>query len=89
MDPISQEELQRLLGERGGLEDPGSLLRGAVARLEARPIEERLREIDREYALAQQSEDKDRLTREKEDLQAELQALGVAPWKTFRSSRAK
>lgn len=89
LDPISQEELQRLLGERGGLEDPGSLLRGAVARLEARPIEERLREIDREYALAQQSEDKDRLTREKEDLQAELQALGVAPWKTFRSSRAK
>jgi DNA primase len=89
LDPISQEELQRLLGERGGLEDPGSLLRGAVARLEARPIEERLREIDREYALAQQSEEKDRLTREKEDLQAELQALGVAPWKAFRSSRAK
>jgi DNA primase len=89
LDPISQEELQRLLGERGGLEDLGGLLRGAVARLEARPIEERLREIDREYALAQQSEDKDRLTREKEDLQAELQALGVAPWKAFRSSRAK
>lgn len=89
LDPISQEELQRLLGERGGLEELGSILRGSVARLEARPIKERLREIDREYALAQQPEDKDRLTREKEDLQAELQALGVAPWKAFRSSRAK
>ena len=89
LDPISQGELQRLLAERGGLDDPGTILRGAVARLEARPIRERLREIDREYALAEQSEEKDRLTREKEDLQAELQALGVSPWKTFRSSRAK
>ncbi len=88
LDPISQEELQRLLAERGGLDDPGTILRGAVARLEARPIRERLREIDREYALAEESEEKDRLTREKEDLQAELQALGVLPWKTFRSSRA-
>jgi DNA primase len=89
LDPISQEELEQLLAERGGLEDPATILRGAVARLEARPISERLREIDREYTLAEQSEEKDRLTREKEDLQAELQALGVAPWKTFRSSRAK
>jgi DNA primase len=88
LDPISQEELQKLLAERGGLDDLASVLQGAVARLEARPIKARLREIDREYGLTQRSEEKDRLTREKEDLQAELQALGVSPWKGFRPSRS-
>lgn len=88
LDPVSQDELQKLLAERGGLDDVASVLQGAVARLEARPIKARLREIDREYGLTQRSEEKDRLTREKEDLQAELQALGVSPWKGFRPSRS-
>jgi DNA primase len=88
LDLVSQEELQKLLAERGGLDDLASLLQGAVARLEARPIKARLREIDREYGLTQRSEEKDRLTREKEDLQAELQSLGVSPWKGFRPSRS-
>jgi DNA primase len=86
LDPVSQEELERLLAERGGLEDLAGVLRDSVAQLQARPIKVRLREIDREYALTQRSEEKDSLTREKQDLQAELQALGVAPWKSFRSS---
>jgi DNA primase len=89
LDPISQEELERLAAERGGLDDVGSTLDGAVARLEARPMEARLREIDRELRLTEDSAEKDRLIREKEDLQSELQARRVSPWKAFRSPRLK
>jgi DNA primase len=83
VDPISREELQKLIENRANLENLVTTLRSAAARLEARPLQARLSEIDREYALTQRPEEKDRLTREKEDLQAELQALGVSRFKVF------
>ncbi len=87
LDPAALEELQGLVAERGGLDDPGRLIDGSVARLQARPIRARLAEIDREYGLTEDEAEKSQLTREKERLRVELRALGVAPWKAFRPSR--
>jgi DNA primase len=89
LDPAALAELEALVGERGGLDDPASVVRGGAARLQARPIETRLEEIDREFALTDVPEEKNRLTREKKRLHAELQALGVTRYKAFRSSRPR
>jgi DNA primase len=87
LDPDARAELEALAGERGGLEDPESVVHGGAARLQARRIEMRLEEIDREFALTDVSEEKNRLIREKRLLHAELQALGERRYKAFGSSR--
>jgi DNA primase len=87
LDPAALEELQALFAERGGLEDPGRVIDGSVARLQARPIRARLAEIDREYGLTEDEAEKRRLTREKDHLRRELRALGISQWKSFRPSR--
>jgi DNA primase len=87
LDPVALDELQVLAADRGGLDDPGRVIDGAVARLQARPIRARLAEIDREFGLTQDEAEKSQLTREKERLRLELRALGVSPWKSFRPPR--
>jgi DNA primase len=89
LDPAALAELEALVGERGGLEDPASVVHGGAARLQARPIQTRLEEIDREFGLTDVPEEKNRLTGEKKRLHAELQALGVSRYKAYRSSRPK
>jgi len=87
LDPGALEELEALMAERGGLDDPARVIDGSVAKLQARPIRSRLAEIDREFGLTEDEAEKNRLTREKDRLRRELRALGVSPWKSFRPSR--
>ncbi len=89
LEPASLAELEALVGDRGGLDDPASVLQGGTARLQARHIGARLEEIDREFALTEVPEEKNRLIREKRRLHAEQQALGVQRYKAFGSSRSK
>jgi hypothetical protein len=87
LDPAALDELQVLLADRGGLDDPDPVIDGCVAKLQARPIRSRLAEIDREFGITEDEAEKERLTREKDRLRRELRALGIAPWKSFRPSR--
>jgi DNA primase len=89
LDPEAVAELETLAGERGGLDDPARLVHGGAARLQARLIEIRLEEIDREFALTDIPEEKDRLILEKRRLHTEQQALGELRYKAFGSSRSK
>jgi DNA primase len=89
LDPEAVAELETLAGERGGLDDPARLVNGGAARLQARLIEIRLEEIDREFALTDIPEEKDRLILEKRRLHTEQQALGELRYKAFGSSRSK
>jgi DNA primase len=89
LDPVALAELEALAGERGGLDDPGSLVHGSADRLQARLIKVRLEEIDREFAMTDVPEEKNRLIREKTRLHAEQQALGEKRFKAYGSSRPK
>jgi DNA primase len=89
LDPEALAELEALVGERGGLDDPASVLQGGAARLQARRIRARLDEIDREFALTDLPEEKNQLIREKKRLHAEQQALGVARFKAFGPPRSR
>jgi DNA primase len=89
LDPAALAELEALAGERGGLDDPASIVHGGAARLQAWGIEMRLEEIDREFALTDVPEEKNRLIGEKRRLHAEQQALGELRYKAFGSSRPK
>jgi len=81
LDPSQTAELERLLGEPGGLEDPGAIVSSAVAKLgEGRQISARLAEIDRELPLADDAQ-QDLLIAEKQRLRNELVALGIARYK--------
>jgi DNA primase len=87
LSPEALAELEALAGERGGLDDPESVVHGGAARLQARPIQARLAEIDREFGLTDLAEEKNRLTTEKKRLHEQLQALGVPRYKAFGPSR--
>jgi DNA primase len=87
LDETALAELQLLVADRGGLDDPGRLIEGSVAQLQARPLRARLAEIDREFGLTEDPAEKSLLTREKDRLRLELRALGVSDWKAFRSQR--
>jgi hypothetical protein len=81
LDPSQAAELERLLGEPGGLEDPSAIVSSAVAKLgEGRQISARLAEIDRELPLADDAQ-QDLLIAEKQRLRNELVALGIARYK--------
>jgi DNA primase len=89
LDPAALAELEALVGERGGLDDPASLVHGSADRLQARLIKVRLEEIDREFALTDVPEEKDRLIREKKRLHAEQQGLRELRYKAFGYPRPK
>jgi DNA primase len=88
-DALESEDsvlLEELLEEKGGLEYPERLVEDCLRRLQARDIDGRLREIDRELPLASPAE-QDSLIREKQRLRDEIAGLGVGRWKSFGGSR--
>lgn len=87
LDLESAEVLQQLLSENGGLERAEETVTGSVKLMEARLVDRRLLEIDREMAEATDAE-KDILNREKMRLTAEMRALGTPRWKGFNSPRS-
>lgn len=87
LEPSEVAELESLLAQPGGLDDPAEIVRSSVARLgEGRQITARLAEIDRELPLAS-GEQKDALISEKQRLRAELGALGIVRYKAFDAHR--
>jgi DNA primase len=86
LDLESAEVLQQLLSENGGLDRAEETVTGSVKSMEARQVDRRLLEIDREMASAT-DEEMDILNREKMRLTAEMRALGTPRWKGFNSPR--
>ena len=70
----------------GGLDDPSRILRDCVAVLKRRDLGEEIEAIDRELPLAEDTE-KDDLVRRKQQLAAEIKALGGRRWPSFGRSR--
>jgi DNA primase len=87
LDLESAEVLQQLLSENGGLDRAEETVTGSVKSMEARQVDRRLLEIDREMSDATEDE-KDVLNREKMRLTAEMRALGTPRWKGFNSPRS-
>jgi DNA primase len=87
LDIESAEVLQQLLSENGGLDRAEETVTGSVKSMEARHVDRRLLEIDREIVNATE-EEKDSLNREKMRLTAEIRALGTPRWKGFNSPRS-
>jgi DNA primase len=87
LDTETAEVLQQLLSENGGLDRAEETVTGSVKLMEARLMDRRLLEIDRELAGATEDE-KDNLNREKMRLTAEIRALGTQRWKGFNSPRS-
>jgi DNA primase len=87
LDVESAEVLQQLLSENGGLDRAEETVTGSVKSMEARQVDRRLLEIDREMSNATE-EEKDALNREKMRLTAEMRALGTPRWKGFNSPRS-
>jgi hypothetical protein len=87
LDPPALVELEALAGERGGLDDPENVVNRGAARLQARLIRKRLEEIDREFALTDVPQEKNRLILEKKSLHAEQRALDEKRYKAFGSWR--
>ena len=86
LDEDATAVLQELIEERGGLDRVEETIDASINALLSRDIAERLSEIDRLLPLAD-SDEKDRLIREKRRLAAEMQALGRPRWKHFNSTR--
>lgn len=78
--------LNELAMNGGGLDDPSRIIRDCVAVLKRRDLGEEIEAIDRELPLADESE-KDRLVRRKQQLAAEIKALGGRRWPSFGRSR--
>jgi DNA primase len=70
----------------GGLDDPSRILRDCIAVLKRRDLGEEIEAIDRELPLADDAE-KDELVRRKQQLAAEIKALGGRRWPSFGRSR--
>jgi DNA primase len=87
LDEESTEVLQELMNENGGLDRAEETVNGSINALLSRDISDRLREIDRLLPLAD-SDEKDRLIRDKTRLTVEMKALGRPRWKSFNSSRS-
>jgi hypothetical protein len=86
LDPEDNALVESLLEESGGLEFPDRLVEDFLRKLQARDIDLRLREIDRELPLAT-GDEQDSLIREKQKLREELTGLGIGRWKSFGGSR--
>ena len=70
----------------GGLDDPSRILRDCIAVLKRRDLGEEIEAIDRELPLAGEAE-KDKLMSRKQQLAAEIKALGGRRWPSFGRSR--
>src|SRR5688500_9261621 len=70
----------------GGLDDPSRILRDCIAVLKRRDLGEEIEAIARELPLADDAE-KDELVRRKQQLAAEIKALGGRRWPSFGRSR--
>lgn len=70
----------------GGLDDPSRIIRDCIAVLKRRDLGEEIEAIDRELPLAGEAE-KDRLMSRKQQLAAEIKALGGRRWPSFGRSR--
>ena len=70
----------------GGLDDPPRIMRDCVAVLQRRNLGDEIEAIDRELPLADETE-QDRLMRRKQQLAAEIKALGGRRWPSFGRSR--
>ena len=80
-------ELETLLAQQGGLEQPAGIVQSSVARLgQGRRITERLAAIDRELPLADDAQ-MNVLLAEKQRLKLELGALGIVRYKAFDARR--
>lgn len=86
LDEEATAELQTLLEESGGLDRAEETIEGSINALLARRPDARLREIDREFPLAD-PEEQDRLLAEKQQLLKEMQGLGRQRWKGFGPKR--
>jgi DNA primase len=80
------ELLNELASSGGGLDDPGRIMRDCLAVLKRRDLGEEIEAIDRELPIAGDDE-KDRLMRRKQQLAAEIKALGGRRWPSFGRSR--
>ena len=78
--------LNELSMNGGGLDDPPRIIRDCVAVLKRRDLGEEIEAIDRELPLADDAE-KDKLVRRKQQLAAEIKALGGRRWPSFGRSR--
>ena len=74
--------MQELLEETGGLDHADEAVAGSLVTMHDRPIAARMAEIDREFALASDSQ-KDELLSEKERLKKELHGPGGRWFKKF------
>ena len=86
-DEEAIEVLEELVAEQGGLDRANEIVDGSVNAIASRDLDARLTDIDREMPLAAPDE-KDDLIREKEQLLKQMQALGRARYKSFRTSRS-
>ena len=89
LDEAGVETLQELLEEQGGLDHADATVSGALARMRAQEIRERLRELQRLLAIAN-PEEQDQLLREKNALAKEERSLrGAQHWAAMQSKESR
>jgi DNA primase len=86
LDEDAVAELNELSGREGGLDDPARIIQDCVSVLKQRELGEKIDEIDRQLPLAADAE-KDKLVRRKQQLAAEINALGGRRWPSFGRTR--
>jgi DNA primase len=85
LDEEATQVFQTLLDENGGIDRADESIEGSIKTLLARPIDARLRDLDRLIPLADASQKND-LIAEKERLAAEMRGL-KGRWRGFNSKR--
>jgi DNA primase len=88
LDDESVAILNELSEAQGGLDVPARIIDDCVAALQQRELGEELDLIDRELPLAADAE-KNNLVRRKQQLTAEITALGGRRWKSFGHARSQ
>jgi len=87
LPPGARVLLVQLLEEAWEPPDLGAVISGAVNRIEARRVEQELREIDRRLPFAPETE-KSTLTKQKKTLSRELARLHPGRWNVIRKGRS-
>jgi hypothetical protein len=89
LDENAVATLQELLEERGGLDHADATVTGALARMRAQEIRERLQELQRLLAIAN-PEEQDQLLREKNALAREERSLrGAQHWAAVQGRESR
>jgi hypothetical protein len=86
LDDESVALVSELAGVHGGLDVPARIVDDCVSALQQRELGDELDLIDRELPLAGDAE-KNNLVRRKQQLTAEINALGARRWKSFGQTR--